>query len=84
MPRRRRNARISEEDKQRIIEKYEANEDFLVTAADLGIKRTTAYGIIRNYQNTGHVHDGRHRAGRYNVYNVAYTYYIHVHILYVL
>ena len=76
MPRRRRNARISEEDKQRIIEKYEANEDFLITAADLGIKRTTAYGIIRNYQNTGQVHDSRHPAGRYNVY-ICSIYYIY-------
>ena len=41
---------ISPEDKKRLVEKYEANEDFLVTAAELGIKRTTAYGIIRNYQ----------------------------------
>lgn len=66
MPRRRRNARISEEDKQRIIDKYEANEDFLITAADLGIKRTTAYSIIRKYQRTGILHDERHRAGKLN------------------
>ncbi|KAG7176177.1 hypothetical protein Hamer_G028496 [Homarus americanus] len=33
-----RNNRISEEDKRRIIAKYETNKDFLITAADLGIK----------------------------------------------
>ena len=38
----RRNTRISEDDKIRIIDKYEANEDFLVTAADLGMYRMTA------------------------------------------
>ena len=55
---------ISPEDKKRLVEKYEANEDFLVTAADLGIKRTTAYGIIRNYQKKGHFDDGRVDSGR--------------------
>ena len=53
MPRRRNF--ISSEDKRRIIEKYEANKDFLVTAAELGIKRTAAYGIIRNYQRKGNL-----------------------------
>ena len=62
MPRRRNF--ISPEDKRRIIEKYEANEDFLVTAAELGIKRTTAYGIIRCYQRNGHLEDGRVNSGR--------------------
>ena len=55
---------ISPEDKRRLVEKYEANEDFLVTAAELGIKRTTAYGIIKKYQGKGHVDDGRVDSGR--------------------
>lgn len=55
---------ISPEDKRRLVEKYEANEDFLVTAAELGIKRTTAYGIIKKYQEKGHVDDGRVDSGR--------------------
>ena len=62
MPRRRNF--ISPADKRRIIEKYEANEDFLVIAAELGIKRTTAYGIIRNFQRKGHCEDGRADSGR--------------------
>ena len=55
---------ISPEDRRRLIAKYEANEDFLVTAAELGIKRTTAYRIIRNYQKKGHFHDGHVDSGR--------------------
>ena len=58
---------ISPQDKQRIIEKFEANEDFLVTAADLGIKRTSAYTIIRRYQQTGDVRNMRSQAGRKKV-----------------
>lgn len=62
MPRRN-NKRTSVEDRQRIIDKYLANEDFLATAHDLGIKRTTAYTIIRQYQQTGSI-ETRHGGGR--------------------
>lgn len=51
-------------DKRRIIEKFLANEDFLLTAADLGIKRTSAYTIVRRYQRTGDVMDMRSSGGR--------------------
>ena len=42
--------RVSDIDRNRIIEKYESGEDFLTTARQLGINRTTAYQIIRRYQ----------------------------------
>ena len=41
---------VSDIDRNRIIEKYESGEDFLTTARELGIKRTTAYQIIRKHQ----------------------------------
>ena len=49
MPRGRRNNRISDIDRQRIIDKYENGEDFLTAARELGIKRTTAYQIVRKH-----------------------------------
>ena len=45
--------RVSDIDRNRIIEKYESGEDFLTTARQLGINRTTAYQIIRRYQDQG-------------------------------
>ena len=42
--------RGSAADNQRIIDKYEAGEDFLAIATELGMKRTTAYGIVRRHQ----------------------------------
>ena len=55
---------IPMEDKQRIVYKYKANEDFLMTAANLGIKRTSAYTIIRRYQKTGSLENQQLMAGR--------------------
>ena len=40
-------------DREWLIETYENKEDFLSTAAILGIKRSTAYTIIRTYVKTG-------------------------------
>ena len=37
-------------DHQRIIDKYNAGEDFLTMAAELGVKRTTAYAIVKQHQ----------------------------------
>lgn len=49
MPRR----RISETDKERIINAFNNGEDYVQTAALLGIGRTTAWGIVRRFQQTG-------------------------------
>ncbi|KAG7168434.1 hypothetical protein Hamer_G002482 [Homarus americanus] len=52
MPRRRYRL-VSDEDRDRIITRYEAGEDFLDTAAELRIPRTTAYEIIRKFVERG-------------------------------
>ena len=41
---------VSDIDRSRIIDKYESGEDFLTTARELGINRTTAYQLIRKHQ----------------------------------
>jgi transposase-like protein len=51
----RRNNRLSDEDRQRIVECFERNEDFLSVADTLGVHRCTAYSVIRRFQQTGHV-----------------------------
>ncbi|KAG7162764.1 uncharacterized protein LOC121873561 [Homarus americanus] len=61
MPRRR-YRRVSDEDRDRIITQYEAGEDFIFTAAELRIPRTTAYEIIRKFVETGE-RRGRHGGG---------------------
>lgn len=43
----RRNARISDELRKKIVEKYEDGEDYIGLAADIGIKRTTAIAIAK-------------------------------------
>ena len=40
----------SDADRERMIKRYEQGEDFLTTANGLGINRTTAYAVIRQYQ----------------------------------
>ena len=62
MPRQR--SVISDADKNRIVDKYLANEDFLITARELGIKRTTAYSIVRTYKDRGSIETRRGNAGR--------------------
>ena len=52
MPRRR-YCRVSDEDWEWIIARYEIGEDFLNTADELQIPRTTAYKIIRKFIMTG-------------------------------
>ncbi|KAG7163883.1 hypothetical protein Hamer_G029774 [Homarus americanus] len=52
MPRRQ-YRRVSDEDRDGLITRYEAGEDFLDTAAELRIPRTTAYEIIRKFVETG-------------------------------
>ena len=53
----------SNEDRARIIETYLQGEDFVAVAQAMGIKRTTAYGVIRNYQLTNRM-DATHAGGR--------------------
>ena len=43
------------DDRQRIIDAFEAGEDFLAIATALNIKRSSAYSIVRTYQATGRV-----------------------------
>ncbi|KAG7162399.1 hypothetical protein Hamer_G007927 [Homarus americanus] len=52
MPRRR-YRRVSDEDRDGLITRYEAGEDFLDTAAELRIPRTTEYERIRKFVETG-------------------------------
>ena len=56
--------RVSAEDKQRIIDAYANGEDYVETARLLGVKRTTAWGIVRRYQLHGQVN--RPRGGARN------------------
>lgn len=63
MPRRR-YRRVSDEDRERIIRRFEAGEDFLDTAAELQIPRTTAYEIIRKFKTTGERQGLQGRGGR--------------------
>ena len=41
---------VSDIDRDRIIEKYESGDDFLLAARDLGINWTTAYQFVRRHQ----------------------------------
>ena len=50
--------RVSDNDRNHIIQTYGSCEDFLTTARHLGINRTTAYQIIRRYQNQGEDQEG--------------------------
>jgi len=60
----RRNNRVSDADRKRIIDTYERNEDFLVTATSLGVKRSTAYSVIRTYKRSGSNVAAPHGGGR--------------------
>ena len=60
----RRYRRVSDEDRERIISRYEKGEDFLDTAFGLQIPRTTAYEIIRKFIETGERRARERRGGR--------------------
>lgn len=45
--------RVPAADRQRIVDTYNAGEDFIEAARILGVKRTTAYSIIYRYQRDG-------------------------------
>ena len=57
-------ARITDADRSRLIECYENGEDFLTLAGILGVKRQTAYSIIRRYQENGRRERGPHGGSR--------------------
>ena len=58
-----RNRRTRNEDRARLIDCYERGEDFVALADTLGVKRTTAYAIIRRFQNINVV-EAMHAGGR--------------------
>ena len=58
----RRNNRITDADRGRLIECFTNGEDFVSLAANLGMNRAIAYTIIRRYQQHGQV-ARRPRAG---------------------
>ncbi|KAG7154532.1 putative DDE superfamily endonuclease domain-containing protein 27 [Homarus americanus] len=64
MPRRHRIT--SATDRERIIEAYRAEQDFLVVAAALGVQLTTAYSIVRVYQRENRV-EAAHAGGRHKI-----------------
>ncbi|KAG7165901.1 putative DDE superfamily endonuclease domain-containing protein 21 [Homarus americanus] len=64
MPRRHRIT--SATDRERIMEAYRAEQDFLVVAAALGVQRTTAYSIVRVYQRENRV-EAAHAGGRHKI-----------------
>ncbi|KAG7165037.1 putative DDE superfamily endonuclease domain-containing protein 13 [Homarus americanus] len=64
MPRRHRIT--SATDRERIIEAYRAEQDFLVVAAALGVQRTTAYSTVRVYQRENRV-EAAHAGGRHKI-----------------
>ncbi len=45
--------RISEETKWQIVAAFNREEDYIEVARILGVKRTTAYGIVRRHQENG-------------------------------
>ena len=45
--------KISDIDRARIIKSYDDEEDFVYVASTLGIKRSTAYSIVKTYAETG-------------------------------
>ena len=67
MAERRRRRRICQEDRERLIRAFEEQEqDYLVLADTLGIKRSTARGIVSRYLRGNRI-DERPRGGRNNV-----------------
>ena len=60
----RRNHQLSDEDRRRLVESFEQNEDFLVVADTLRVHRCTAYSVIRRFQETGQVARSQVAGGR--------------------
>ena len=65
MPRARgRYHRVSDADRGRIVEAYQEGLDYVVCAAQLGVRRSTAYSIIRRFQETGATEAAARGGGR--------------------
>ena len=56
--------RVSEEDRQRIVDAFRDGADYVACAAQLGVRRGTAYSIIRRSQITGTAAAAAHAGGR--------------------
>ena len=54
--------RVTLQDRKRIIEAYQEDEDFLTVTNTHGIKQTTAYDIVRKFSRTREVAD-RYKVG---------------------
>lgn len=55
----------SNEERRRIIRAYQRDEDFVLLANQLGIKRRTAYDIVNRFKNHGLI-DRLPRSGNHN------------------
>ena len=55
--------RVSAEDRQRIVSDFRDGLDYVACAERLGVRRSTAYSIVRRYQDTGDVELGDHPSG---------------------
>ena len=58
MPPQRRYRRVSAADRERIITDFRDDRDYLACAERLGIPRSTAYSIVRRFQDTGNIGEG--------------------------
>ena len=47
--------RVSAEDRQRIVSDFRDGLDYVACAERLGVRRSTAYSIVRRYQDTGDI-----------------------------
>ena len=56
--------RVSAEDRQRIVDSYLEGHDYVSCAERLGIRRSTAYSIVRSYQDHGDVQPRTRQGGR--------------------
>ena len=56
--------RVTLQDRERITEAYEEEEDFLTVAHTLGIKQITAYEIVQKFQRTSEIKSWHKEGGR--------------------
>ena len=55
--------RVSAEDRQRIVSDFRSGLDYVACAERLGVRRSTAYSIVRRYQDTGDIELGAAPSG---------------------
>ena len=61
-------AKLSVYDRQRLIQAYEREDDFVEKAKILGIKRSTAYSIVSKYIKTGEIVCQRNGGNNHTVF----------------